>query len=192
MREKDELRKLMKILRKSLSDRQRDEFNNQIVGKVVELEEYQNSKLIFTYITTQSEVDTVSLILQAFSDHKRVAVPRVCGDNMEFYEIDSLDDCVEGTYHILEPKTQRIVIPENESNMIMLIPGLAFDLNMNRCGYGKGYYDKYLNMHKSADFLKVGLAYECQLVSEVPNFEFDIKMDYLISESRVITNLVKK
>ena len=95
---------------------------------------------------------------------------------MHFYEITALSDCVPGAFGILEPageEKDRITTPG-----FMLVPGLAFDKNGNRLGYGGGFYDKYLASHE--EIITAALGYDFQIVEKVPSEPHDKKMDYLI------------
>ena len=112
----------------------------------------------------------------AYASGKHVAVPKVQGEIMHFYEITALSDCVPGAFGILEPageEKDRIATPG-----FMLVPGLAFDKNGNRLGYGGGFYDKYLASHE--EIITAALGYDFQIVEKVPSESHDRRMDYLI------------
>lgn len=185
MLDKNELRRLLKALRKSLSVNQRAEYNNKIFQQVIELPSYQEATWVYCYITTQSEVDCVPIIEQAFIDGKRVAVPKIDPDGMEFYEIHNLAECSEGTFQILEPNTERHVTPENGKKTLILVPGLAYDYKKNRMGYGKGYYDRYFHKYGEANFERVAIAYDLQVVKEVPCEPLDVKVNKIITEYKI-------
>lgn len=182
MLDKNELRRLLKALRKSLSVNQRAEYNEKIYQQVMKLPSYQKATWVYCYITTQSEVDCLPIIEQAFQDGKRVAVPKVDKDGMEFYEINTLDECEEGTFHILEPVTNRLVRPEKNKKTLILVPGLAYDYKKNRMGYGKGYYDRYFHKYGERNFERVAIAYDLQVVKEVPSEPTDVRVDTIITE----------
>ena len=182
MLDKNELRRLLKALRKSLSVNQRAEFNEKIYQQVMKLPSYQKATWVYCYITTQSEVDCIPIIEQAFLDGKRVAVPKVDKDGMEFYEINSLNECKEGTFHILEPITNRLVKPVINHKTLILVPGLAYDYKKNRMGYGKGYYDRYFHKYGASNFERVAIAYDLQIVKEIPSEPTDVRVDTIITE----------
>lgn len=185
MLDKDELRRLLKALRKSLSINQRAEYNEIILRQVLELPSYQKAEWVYCYITTQSEVDCIPIIEQAFRDGKKVAVPKIDSETMEFYEIHSLDECVEGSFHILEPITNRMVTPEDGKKTLILVPGLAYDYEMNRMGYGKGYYDRYFHKYGERNFERVAIAYDLQIVKEIPSEPLDVRVDKIITEYKI-------
>jgi len=185
MLDKNELRRLLKALRKSLSVNQRAEYNEIIYQQVIKLPSYENATWVYCYMTTQSEVDCVPIIEKALQDGKRVAVPRVDKDGMEFFEIKTLDECKEGTFHILEPITNRKVVPEEGKKTLILVPGLAYDYNKNRMGYGKGYYDRYFHKYGESRFERIAIAYDLQLVKEIPSEPLDVKVDKIITEYKI-------
>lgn len=112
-------------------------------------------------------------------------MPVTIADNkMEFYKIDSLDDLNLGNYGILEPKIQtKNIVKKNEIDLL-IIPGVVFDRNGYRIGYGKGYFDRYL-----ADFhnITLSLVSQNQLIDSIPTDSYDINVDYLISENGIIS-----
>lgn len=185
MLDKNELRRLLKALRKSLSVNQRAEYNERIFQQVIGLPSYKKATWVYCYITTQSEVDCVPIIQQAFKDGKRVAVPKVEKDGMEFYEIKSLEECLEGNFHILEPITNRKVQPEEGKKTLILVPGLAYDYEMNRMGYGKGYYDRYFHKYGESNFERIAIAYDLQIVKEIPSDPLDVRVEKIITEYKI-------
>ena len=182
MLDKNELRRLLKALRKSLSLKQRAEYNEKIYQQVIKLPSYQTATWVYCYITTQSEVDCVPIIEKALCDGKRVAVPKVNQDDMEFYEINALDECILGTFGILEPASNRLVTPVYNEKTLILVPGLAYDHEKNRMGYGKGYYDRYFHKYGEDKFERIAIAYDLQVVKEIPCEPFDVKVDKIITE----------
>ena len=103
---------------------------------------------------------------------------------MQFYYIDSLKDLRAGTLGILEPTNTDLAIPKEGD--LFIIPGLAFDKNKNRIGYGRGYYDKYFKEYKHVNFIKIALAFDYQIIREIPVDEHDVKLDRIISPKKTI------
>ena len=95
---------------------------------------------------------------------------------------EDTDDLKRNEYAILEPK-ERII--NNKKIDVIILPGSVFDINGNRIGYGKGYYDKYI---KSLNYnpLKIGVCYDFQLLDTIPTETHDVKMDIILTESRNI------
>ena len=143
---------------------------------------YKAAGTVFVYASYKSEVETKEIIQGALRQGKRVAVPKVHGDEMFFYEINSWEELFPGYQGILEPQNagREPLVPA--SSDVMLVPGAAFDHQGGRIGYGKGYYDRYWNRHISAfgnngPYL-IGLAFACQISpKKLPNEEHDKKID---------------
>lgn len=173
---KKNLRCDMKARRNALTDEEKKHAAANCLSKLKELPEFMNADWIYAYIACRNELETAYIISWCLSYGKHVAVPKVQGEFMHFYEITALSDCVPGAFGILEPageEKDRITTPG-----FMLVPGLAFDKNGNRLGYGGGFYDKYLASHE--EIITAALGYDFQIVEKVPSEPHDKKMDYLI------------
>lgn len=179
--EKRDIRAQIREKRKALSEAFIKEQSRNICKKIAASKEYQNAETVFAYMALPGEVDLSGLILQALKDHKKVAIPKVHKDIMEFYEITSLSDVEEGSFHVLEPVSTTRMIPENT---LFLMPGVAFDKRSYRVGYGKGYYDKYLTKYFCKN--RMGVAFQFQIYEEVPADSFDIPAGKVITEGGFI------
>lgn len=183
---KKELRREIRRLRAAHSDEEIHAMSLKVRDLVLELPEYQEADTIFAYVDCKHETETEDLIRSAWADKKRVAVPKVVGQNMKFYYITSLeDDLEEGYFGIREPFEQN---PADEAadkpGTLMLMPGVAFDEQRHRIGYGGGFYDRYLEAHPS--LATAALAFEFQIKEEVPYESFDILPNRIVTEKRVI------
>ncbi len=140
---------------------------------------------VFVYVSTEIEVDTKNLITWLFERNIEVVVPKCDPKSceMKFYLISSFDDLESGNYNILEPDIKKCVLADNVDKAICIVPGLSFDENGFRLGFGKGYYDRFL-----ADFkgIKIGLCYENCVSDSLPRDEYDISVDFLITEKRIV------
>lgn len=205
METKKKLRQKVLSLRNSLSEEKRDKAHGQIAARVYGTEAYQQAQAVLTYVNYQSEVATKEMIEQALADGKLVFAPRVTGREMEFYQIHTLDDLRSGYRDILEPVTEEAFFDwlsdYSGSNgcslpqVMMWMPGAVFDRNHHRIGYGGGFYDRYLERIENwiarqsvvedaeALFTTAALAYDCQIVEEVPQEIHDRQPDILITES---------
>lgn len=140
------------------------------------------AKTVFIFVSFKSEVDTHKLIKYALASGKTVCVPKVNNINktMEAIKINSFDEMRKSDYDILEP-----VLEENKINPeiidLVIVPGLAFDKNGGRVGYGGGYYDKFFTSGNIKAY-KIGLAYSFQVVYEVPVNEHDVLLDGIITD----------
>ncbi len=151
---------------------------------------FKTAKTIFVYASCKSEVETKEIIRGALRMGKRVAVPKVTGAEMDFYEITSWEELFPGYQGILEPQTdgKEPVLPVDSD--VMLLPGVAFDRSGGRIGYGGGYYDRYWNRINSTYGSKpylMALAFVCQICpGKIPAEEHDKKMNCILTERRVI------
>ena len=166
--------KYLKI-RRNINLVDKAKYDQEIFEKIIKLKEYTNSKLILTYVSLKDEVDTLKLIEYSICNGKKVAVPKCIGSEMKFYLINSISDLKKGCFGILEP------INNNEAkdleNSVCIIPGICFDKNENRIGYGGGYYDKFLNSYKGT---KVGITYKKCICSKINIDKYDIRVDKVI------------
>lgn len=182
---KHEARKIMIQKRKAMSSRERRCRNEAIAERLFQLECWQQISWFYPYVSYGTEVDTHAMIchaleLPAHGGRLRVAVPRVQGREMDFYEITSMEDLEPGYQGIPEP---RLSCPRVEAvEGIMLLPGLAFDRNRNRVGYGGGYYDRYLERYSNEKLLTVAVAYDFQIVDVIEAQEHDRKPQMIITE----------
>lgn len=178
---KKEMRTIMREKRNALSLTQIHDQTEKCFEQLKSLPEFQNNTWIYCYLAIGSEVDTISLISQLKKMGKKVAAPKVEEDEIAFYEIESIRECRPGAYGILEPASYKA--PAEEPGLL-LIPGLAFDKNGNRLGYGGGFYDKYLKAHPT--FSCAALAFELQIIDAVPCEEHDTSVDYIVTPERII------
>ncbi len=179
---KKEIRKQTLKQRDALSPSYRLEADQKIHQTLFTLSEWKKADAILTYVSFRSEVETKSIIQRALSEGKPLAVPKVIGPlEMNFYQINSLDDLEKGYMGILEPKSEcRIEVTSG----LMIMPGSAFDPSCGRIGYGGGFYDHYIQNHKQALFT-CAIAYECQILPHVPVDPLDQKPDLVITEEKI-------
>jgi len=161
-------------------------WNNSIFTKLVNSEFYKKASVIFIFVSFGGEVDTHQIITRAISDGKIICVPRIQSKatGIEVFKINGLAELKPGYYDILEPLEK---CPEVDSENIDLIimPGVAFDRLGGRVGYGAGFYDIFLNkMNRKVD--KIALAYQFQVLDEVPMNELDATIDGIITEAEII------
>lgn len=170
---KNELRKLYKSIRASISNK--NEQNISIYNQITCDENIINANTILIYVSTNDEVDTKELI-NFFLKNKKVAVPKIIGNDMYFYYINSLNDLEKGYFNILEPTTNDIVNDFN--NSVCIVPGICFDKDNNRLGYGKGFYDKFL---ENKDIYTIGLSFKECIIEKINTSPNDIKLKKVIT-----------
>ena len=175
---KDELRKKYLDIRNNITNRYKKD--NLIYNKVINNEMVRNAKTILIYVSYRNEVDTLKII-DFFLNKKDIAVPKVEDGVINFYYIKSMDELKKGSFNILEPITNKIV--SDFSNCISITPGICFSSNMYRIGYGGGYYDRFF---QDKNIYKIGITYEECMVEYIDNDKYDIVMDEIITDKRVI------
>ncbi len=180
---KKALRKKVLSRRRHLDSETCQNCGQQFAKQVICLEEYKEADTILCYASCKGEADTWLLIDKALEDGKRVALPRVTGPHeMHFYQITSTEDTVPGYYDIPEPSA---ACQEEIFEGFLIVPGTAFDRQMHRMGYGGGFYDAWLERFGSR-VTACGLAYDFQLLDEIPFEEHDRMMDLVITPEEVI------
>jgi len=163
----------------------KDLLSRTICGKLADLAEYQRARTVMFYIDFGCEVRTRLFLSDVLGREQRIVIPYCLAGQIELFPLQSFDELELGTYGILEPKRglqerpDRRVDP-SELDMIV-VPGLAFDRRGGRLGRGKGYYDKLLE-NVSPNTTLAALAFECQIVAEVPMAPHDVQVDKVITE----------
>lgn len=160
----------------------------RVKEKLFSLDEFEESKTLSLYVAIDNEVGTIDMIRDALDRGKRVTVPCTRGRDKSLLLSEVRDVEKELTPQklgILEPKKEYLrVVPYNEIDL-MIVPGVAFDEEGGRLGYGGGYYDKLLtNLNRS--IRTVGLAFELQMVEKVPQGSHDVFVDKIVTERRII------
>ncbi len=174
---KDKLRRIMMKRRNDLSVEEFERLSNLIFNKVINDERFINAHHVGLYVSFKNEVDTLKLIAYCLKNGKKVSVPRVSSELMDFYEIDRLDQLRQGTFGVLEP-TAKKVTKKNDLDIIY-VPLLAYDQANHRIGYGKGYYDRYLS---DFDNLTIGLAFSFQMTDSIDINPFDFPLNFIYNE----------
>ncbi len=170
-------------LRKEIKEKKRAMTEEQIVAAGEKLGElfaqsqaYKNARTIYGYLPYNQEVRTVPMLERAIRDGKRVAVPKVYGDEMKFIYISDLTAVEKGYAGIPEPVADAPVA--DDPTALVLMPGLAFDPAGHRIGYGGGFYDRFLASEPNHP--TVALCYDFQVFPELETEEFDIPVDCVI------------
>ena len=172
-----------KELRRTIRERKRAMTEEEIVSRSEKLgqlfaqsEAYKAARTIYGYLPYNQEVRTVPMLEQALKDGKRVAVPKVYGDEMKFLYLDNLSLVDKGYAGIPEPIADGPVA--DDETALVLMPGLAFDPQGHRIGYGGGFYDKFLAAEPNHPTL--ALCYEFQMLPRLDTEEHDIPVDTVL------------
>lgn len=193
MEKKEPIRRRILALRDKMPREERDRKSAKIVENTLQTRWYCEAETLLAYVNFRSEVDTGELIRTALLDGKKVYCPKVEGKRMNFYRILSMDDLEEGYGGIKEPsgKEENLFSGSRaaHASCLMIMPGSAFDKECNRMGYGKGYYDKYLDFllkeNLALKLRTIGLCFECQMQERIPAEAYDRKADMVITEKGI-------
>lgn len=150
--------------------------DNLIYQKVINNKDILSSKTLLIYISINSEVDTTKII-NYFLNTKNIAVPKIIDNNMYFCYVTNLNDLTPGKYNIPEPTNENIVT--DFDNAICIVPGICYDKENYRVGYGKGYYDRFLSKNK---IKTIGLCYKECMIEKIDNDKYDYKIDEVITD----------
>ena len=172
--DKKELRACIKALKKQHSKEQLQEQSEQIMGKLERHPDFIKAQRVMLYSALPDEVQTQDF-LDKWHLKKTVILPTVVGDDIIPVEYGEGTGFAVGDFNILEPQNQ----PYTGGFDLIIVPGVAFDLQGNRLGRGRGYYDRFLSQH--LEVKRIGICFDFQLVDEVPSEAFDIRMDEVIS-----------
>ena len=172
-----------KVLRKQLIQARLDldsetyaSKSNFIVSKLKQQPEFIEARAIGIYVSFRHEVETISLIKEIINN-KIVCVPKISGKQMDFYQINSINELKTSSFGILEPNNSHPVTKDNLD--LLIVPMVGYDQSGNRLGYGGGYYDRYLSDYCGN---VIGLAFSFQEVANLPVEPFDLPIKKIINE----------
>ncbi len=164
--------------------------DSNIFKRIISLDCFIKSEVILTYISTELEVDTKKIIEYSIKVGKKVAVPVSSAKNLtlNFYFINSVNRLKIGNFSILEPdaKTSEFCDVGRLQKFLCVVPGMVFDLNGHRIGYGKGYYDRFLKKYSCQT---VGLCYEFDLLKSIPKGQNDVPVDLILTEKQIVKSM---
>lgn len=174
--DKKMLRSMIREKKRAMMPEQIESASQQLTELFLATQAYRNAKTVYGYLPYNQEVRTVPVLEQALKDGKKVAVPKVFGDEMKFIYLDDLNKVEKGYSGIPEPIDDG---PEaDDPTALVLMPGLAFDREGHRIGYGGGFYDKFLS--KEPNHPTVALCYDFQIVEDLPVDYYDIPVDCVL------------
>lgn len=179
---KEKVRTEAKARRDALLPAEIRRLSEKITARLVADEKYIRANTVLCYASFGSEVDTRRLCRRALSDGKRLYLPRCIKETreMEVCPVGDLSELVRGAYGILEPTSAAVAydVPD-----FVVVPGVAFDENLGRMGYGAGYYDRFLAKSRA---VKCMIAFETQRVERAAFEPTDIAMDMIVTEGEII------
>ncbi len=184
MQIKDKLRSELKAKRKNISNKAL--IDKAICRNLINCDFYKNAKTVLFYAALDDEINIDLCIDSAISQGKRAALP-ACTDksgNMKFYYVNTLADLKNGYFGLREPDAQICREVTDFSDSICIVPALSYDRNGYRLGYGKGYYDKFLQNYS---FISVGLCYNELVKDNLPIGKYDVPVNYIITQDGVFS-----
>lgn len=158
---------------------------NKLDKKISEIflssKEYKQCKILFAFVSSEIEVDTSDIISNALADGKKLALPKCRNKSgeMDFYFVTSVNQLKKGTFSIPEPDSAVCTAVDDSVSGLCLVPGLCYDMHGYRIGFGKGYYDRFLQKFSG---ISVGLCYTRCIEQKLPRGVFDKPVDILITE----------
>ena len=178
---KSKIRKKILKIREKINKRNIQIDFNQLI-KILKKEKI-NKKIIGGYYPVNFEVDDLALLRKFEKNRFNISLPVIKKNfQMNFYKWSFSDLLKVNKYGIPEPETKNIVYPD-----ILLIPLVAFDKNLNRLGYGGGYYDRLIaKISKKKKIIKIGLAHPIQKIDKVPISAYDQKLDYIVTNKYIV------
>lgn len=187
MNRKYETRVRLIAKRNALSVREARERGRRIHARLRGLDEFRSAWRVLSYVSSKdNEADTLGIITGLLREGREVFCPRVSEADLAWFRIESVDRLRPGAFGILEPApaisgamSPREVLG---SDVIVLVPGIAFTPKGYRIGYGRGYFDRFL---RSFGGTSVGLAYDFQIIDEFDPDPHDVPVQIVVTESRV-------
>ena len=173
---KKELRSRIRQQKRAMTEGEIEEKSRILGEKFRACPAYQQAQTIYGYLPYNQEVRTVPMLEQALADGKRVAVPKVYGEEMKFIYLTDLSQVSAGYAGIPEPISDGPVA--DDETALVLMPGLVFDPQGHRIGYGGGFYDKFLS--REPRHPTVALCYDFQMVDQMETERFDIPVDLVL------------
>ncbi len=173
---KAELRKHIREQKRAMTEEQISAAGRRLQALFLASSQYLDAKTVYGYMPYNQEVRTVPILEQALADGKRVAVPKVYGEEMRFIYITGFDGMEKSDFGIPEPVADGPVA--DDPTALVLMPGLAFDKEGHRIGYGGGYYDKFLEAEPGHP--TVALCYDFQVLPQIPVDAYDIPVDLVL------------
>ena len=175
LHDKKSLRKYIKSM--ELDDEYINRASLEIENRVISSDKYKKAQSIFVYLSSDNEVKTNMIMMEALKDHKKVYVPRCYNDEMKAVLIDENSKYFINSYGIKEPMDDSSIADNSD---LVIVPCISAGRDLSRLGHGKGFYDRYLKDHPS---YKMVLCFKRKILPAIPMDENDVRMDEIVSEN---------
>jgi len=182
---KQELRRAALERRESLSRSRVRPWGELIQGRALRHSRYRSAKAILLYSPIGNEVPTQRIRNRALAEGREVFYPKLGDEIGQLGMIESVNDLVPGRYGILEPRGVSTLSEESRTRLVVFVPAVLVDTEGNRIGRGGGWYDRMLES-LGENVIRFALAYEFQLMEEVPTENWDRPVNFVITEERVL------
>lgn len=183
--QKEIIRRRLLEQRKAISETAFRKASSEIISKLRQQSEYKKAKTIHCYVSINNrrEVNTHGLIKKMLATDKDVVVPvtKIQEGTLSHIRLSSYDKLEENKWGVLEPTDGDQVSPDLLD--LVIVPMVGGDEQCNRIGYGQGFYDRFLS---DVDCPKIGLLFEKNVVKELPTEDYDIPLDKILTEARII------
>lgn len=174
--DKKALRRQIREMKRAMTKEQIDQASTRLCEAFIRSDLYRQAKTVYVYLPYNQEVRTEAILERALRDGKRVAVPKIYGDEMRFIYLSDLNKVEKGYAGIPEPVADEPVA--DDPSALVLMPGIAFTKSGDRLGYGGGFYDSFLS--KEPGHPTVALCYDFQIVDHIPTEEYDVPVDLVL------------
>jgi len=178
--QKNELRKSVFLAREEKGEQHLLDLSESLISRLESTDYFQSAKTILCYFALPFEVNTIPAI-NRWIQTKTVLLPVVEHKELRLKKFVGKEHMVRGSFNVMEPVGN--LFDHYDSIDLVIVPGLAFDLNKNRMGYGKGFYDRLLPKIKAK---KAGICFDFQLFEQIPADTFDQQMDLILTEQRSV------
>ena len=184
--DKSLIRKEILDIRSKLGENQHKNMTKMVINRFMESEHYKKAKNIMIFISFKDEINTHEFIKMALKDNKNILIPITLPKTKKLKpsQLKDFDELELGFYDILTPREEFIRYVDPKDIDLIIVPGLAFDMDGNRIGFGGGYYDRFLS---TLDHItKLSIAFDFQVLDNIPNGPLDIPVDYIYTDKRTI------
>jgi len=177
---KKQVRQQVRKLKQTITEDEKNQEADAVFCKIETFPEFKAAKTILLYWSTPDELPTHATI-RKWSAEKQLILPTIEGDDLILKHYLPNGAMKQGELGIWEPDTAEICSGNVD---LVIVPGVAFDHKKNRLGRGKGYYDRFFR--KNGNVLKIGVGFDFQLLTKIPSTKMDIKMDKIVTASKII------
>ena len=175
---KSEFRRFFLNLRREMDQSLIKAKSEKIIANLLASDPYKNSQSIFVYVAKNKEIETRNFIKKALADGKKIYVPKIIDHKMLAAKLGDLSDLDSGAFNIPTSKSLEFIKDPD----LTICPGLSFDKEKNRLGYGGGFYDKFLKENTTT---KIGLMISDFYSIKIQADPWDVKMDFIITEEGI-------